>query len=98
MYSEQFGLSNYAAWEVRLGESIWTGLCHSSHPQVAEIVGICKANNWICPTIYQVYAQNPHAPRTVLIVVHQHVQCHHQRYGDGAFALCAQIWVATCQL
>ncbi|TFK32310.1 Aldo/keto reductase [Crucibulum laeve] len=34
-YFKQFGISNYAAWEV------------------AEMVGICKANGYIQPTVYQ---------------------------------------------
>lgn len=34
---KEFGLSNYASWEV------------------AEIASICRHNNWIVPTVYQVF-------------------------------------------
>ena len=33
---KEFGLSNYASWEV------------------SEIVSLCRHNNWIVPTVYQV--------------------------------------------
>lgn len=35
---KEFGLSNYASWEV------------------AEVVCICRHNNWIVPTVYQVFS------------------------------------------
>lgn len=55
--SEIFGLSNYASWEVRVCVCSSVQNCHASPVrtfQVAEIVGICKANGWVQPKIYQV--------------------------------------------
>jgi aflatoxin B1 aldehyde reductase len=55
IFSETFGLSNYASWEVR--SQMWGpsgGLIKISIVvQVAEIVGICKAKDYVQPKIYQ---------------------------------------------
>lgn len=48
---KEFGLSNYASWEV------------------AEIVCICRNNNWIVPTVYQVFwhfLKQPYSPNFVI--------------------------------
>lgn len=53
--SEIFGLSNFAAWEVIILTALQgVNRMVNRYSQVAEVVGICKANDYVLPKIYQV--------------------------------------------
>lgn len=51
-YFKRFGISNYTAY-VYVHQPIFSYLITTQRWEVAEIVGICKANGYIQPTAYQ---------------------------------------------
>ena len=53
IFSEIFGLSNFAAWEV-CGDPAVCAFPWSDKPYVVKVVGICKTNDYVLPKIYQV--------------------------------------------